>query len=187
MTRMARYKWLLKHSFKKKILFCSGLGLRDVLITDSNRSTTSTWHSVCRNSHPMQRAVSLTKWARGQHRWNWSFSRLQHTLTGPENDECVIRNRPNGVINFDDATKACQSKSKWELIRALLILKACSIETFTKNSYEVRFMFSTDQLYIFLSSIIYYINAKVVKAIFIDYSFRKVMYLIVRICMFSYI
>nr|XP_022342360.1 hydroxyproline dehydrogenase-like [Crassostrea virginica] len=85
----------------------------------------------------MQRAVSLTKWARGQHRWNWSFSRLQHTLTGPENDECVIKNRPNGVINFDDATKACQSKSKWELIRALLILKACSIETFTKNSYEI--------------------------------------------------
>lgn len=47
-------------------------------------------------------------------------------------------------------------------------------------------MFSTDQIF-FKSSIIYYINAKVVKAIFIDYSLRKVMYLIVRICMFSYI
>ena len=127
-------------------MFCSGFGLRDVLIADSNRSTR---HSVNRNSHPaMQRGVYLAKWARGQHRWNWSFSRLQHTVTGRENDECVIRNRPNGVINFDDATKACQSKSNWELMRALLILKACSIETFTKNSYEVRFMFSTDLFFL---------------------------------------
>lgn len=43
----------------------------------------------------------------------------------------------NKTINFDDAEKACQSKTTWELLRSSLILNACSVETFVKHNYKV--------------------------------------------------
>lgn len=90
----------------------------------------------------MHRGVSFQKHLDRlqQRRWNLTLHRQQNTLASAEKDSFAIpghRFTQNGTINFDDAEKACQSKTAWELLRASLILNACSVETFVKHNYKV--------------------------------------------------
>lgn len=90
----------------------------------------------------MHRGVSFQKHLdRLQQRtWNLTLHRQQNTLASAEKDSFAIpghRFTLNGTINFDDAEKACQSKTTWDLLRSSLILNACSVETFAKHNYQV--------------------------------------------------
>lgn len=90
----------------------------------------------------MHRGVSFQKHLdRLQQRtWNLKLQRQQNTIASAERDSFAIpghRFTPNGSINFDDAEKACQSKTTWDLLRSSLILNACSVETFAKHNYQI--------------------------------------------------
>lgn len=90
----------------------------------------------------MHRGVSFQKHLdRLQQRtWNLTLHRQQNTIASAERDSIAIpghRITQNGTINFDDAEKACQSKTTWDLLRSSLILNACSVETFAKHNYQI--------------------------------------------------
>lgn len=90
----------------------------------------------------MQRGVSYQKLLDGlqQRTWNLPFYRQQNTIaSGGRHSFAITGHRftQNETINFDDAEKACQSKTTLELLRSSLILNACSVETFVKHNYKV--------------------------------------------------
>lgn len=90
----------------------------------------------------MQRGVSYQKLLDGlqQRTWNLPFYRQQNTISSGGRHSFAItghRFTQNETINFDDAEKACQSKTTLELLRSSLILNACSVETFVKHNYKV--------------------------------------------------
>jgi hypothetical protein len=58
---------------------------------------------------------------------------------------CISKTSSNasdgGSLNFGDYQSMYQYKTNWELLRSLLILKACSINYFVDNSLTVKFNF----------------------------------------------
>ncbi|XP_062592988.1 uncharacterized protein LOC134254494 [Saccostrea cucullata] len=92
----------------------------------------------------MKRGTSLLKtWRKTNLKWIFPFYRAQHTGTvvGPEKDRRLLpyQEVSPGTLDFDDAVKACQSQTTWELLRALLIFKVCSFEKFVENNYKLPF------------------------------------------------
>ncbi|XP_062593110.1 hydroxyproline dehydrogenase-like [Saccostrea cucullata] len=90
----------------------------------------------------MKRGTSLLKILRKTNlKWNFPFYRSQHTNTvvGPEKDRGLLPDQEvlPRTLDFDDAVKACQSQTTWELLRALLIFKVCSFEKFVENNYKI--------------------------------------------------
>ncbi|XP_048753522.2 hydroxyproline dehydrogenase-like [Ostrea edulis] len=72
-------------------------------------------------------------------KWALPLYRLQHTILSPEKHRAIIPGDApqHQGLNFDDAIKVCQSKTTWELLRALLIFNVCSFEKFVENNYKI--------------------------------------------------